>query len=120
MHWLQSTYATRFNPFRWERGHLFQGCYQALLIEDSAVLGRVADCIHLNPVRGGIVPPIRYAGRSARGKRISGKELPPGASCCYENTHAVGPGQANLAPESAIVLRGVISGSAQLLVGHTR
>ena len=120
MHWLQRTYATRFNRLRSERGHLFQGRYRALLIEDAAVLGRVADYIHLNPVRGGIVHPIRYAGRSARGKRISGKELPSGASCCYENTHAVGPGQANLAGELAIVLRGVISGSAQLLVGHTR
>ena len=25
MHWLQSTFATRFNRFRAERGHLFQG-----------------------------------------------------------------------------------------------
>jgi putative transposase len=25
MHWLQSSYATRFNRFRQERGHLFQG-----------------------------------------------------------------------------------------------
>ena len=62
MHWLQSTYATRFNRFRSERGHLFQGRYQTLLIEDAAVLGRVADHILLNPVRGGIVPPEHLAG----------------------------------------------------------
>lgn len=62
MHWLQSTYATRFNRFRAERGHLFQGRYQALLIEDAAALGRVADYIHLNPVRAGIVPVEHLAG----------------------------------------------------------
>lgn len=57
MHWLQSTWATRFNRFRQERGHLFQGRYQAVLIEDAAALGRVVDYIHLNPVRAKIVPP---------------------------------------------------------------
>jgi REP element-mobilizing transposase RayT len=55
MHWLQSTWATRFNRFRRERGHLFQGRYQALLVQDAAVLGRVVDYIHLNPVRAKIV-----------------------------------------------------------------
>lgn len=55
MHWLQGTFATRFNRFRKERGHLFQGRYQAILIEDSAALVRVVDYIHLNPVRAGIV-----------------------------------------------------------------
>jgi len=34
MHWLQGTLATRFNRFRNERGHLFQGRYQAILLED--------------------------------------------------------------------------------------
>jgi len=55
MHWLQSTFATRFNRFRQERGHLFQGRYQALLIENSAALANVVDYIHLNPARAGIV-----------------------------------------------------------------
>jgi REP element-mobilizing transposase RayT len=57
MHWLQTTWATRFNRFRQERGHLFQGRYQSLLIEDAAALGRVVDYIHLNPVRAKIVVP---------------------------------------------------------------
>ena len=56
MHWLQSTYATRFNRFRGESGHLFQGRYQSILIEDLVALGKVVDYIHLNPVRAGIVP----------------------------------------------------------------
>jgi hypothetical protein len=57
MHWLQSTLATRFNRFRRENGHLFQGRYQSLLIENDAALCRVVDYIHLNPVRAGIVTP---------------------------------------------------------------
>lgn len=56
MHWLQGTFATRFNRFRQERGHLFQGRYQALVVEPGATLGRVVDYIHLNPVRAAIVP----------------------------------------------------------------
>lgn len=56
MHWLQSTIATRFNRFRREQGHLFQGRYHSILLQDYAVVGRVVDYIHLNPVRAGIVP----------------------------------------------------------------
>jgi REP element-mobilizing transposase RayT len=51
MHWLLTTFAVRFNRFRSENGHLFQGRYQALLIEDEGALSRVVDYIHLNPVR---------------------------------------------------------------------
>jgi putative transposase len=56
MHLLQSSFATRFNRLRGESGHLFQGRYQALLVEDGAAMATVADYIHLNPVRAGIVP----------------------------------------------------------------
>jgi REP element-mobilizing transposase RayT len=59
MHWLQSTFATRFNRLRQARGHLFQGRYQALLIEDATALSRVVDYIHLNPVRAGMTSPGR-------------------------------------------------------------
>ena len=61
MHWLQSTFATRFNRFRGERGHLFQGRYQALLVENAAAVLRVANYIHLNPVRAKIVPAEQVA-----------------------------------------------------------
>ena len=54
MKWLQSTFATRFNRLRKERGHVFQGRYKSILIgEDRSLLGLV-DYIHLNPVRAGI------------------------------------------------------------------
>jgi REP element-mobilizing transposase RayT len=61
MHWLQTTYASRFNRFRDESGHLFQGRYRALLMEDTRVLARVVNYIHLNPVRAEIVLPPHVA-----------------------------------------------------------
>jgi putative transposase len=57
MHWLQGTMAVRFNRFRNERGHLFQGRYKAMPIEDATALARVVDYIHLNPARAKVVGP---------------------------------------------------------------
>ena len=51
MQWLQATFSTRFNRFRNERGHLFQGRYKALHIEPGKALGAVCHYIHLNPIR---------------------------------------------------------------------
>ena len=56
MQWLQSSFANRFNKLRGERGHLFQGRYQSLLVEAGAALGQLCHYVHLNPVRAGIVP----------------------------------------------------------------
>jgi len=55
MHWLLTTYAIRYNRFRKEQGHLFQGRYHAGLIQDYRQLGHVVDYIHLNPVQAKIV-----------------------------------------------------------------
>ena len=55
MRWLQSTFSNRFNRFRGEQGHVFQGRYKALLIEPDG-LGPVAHYIHLNPVRARLLP----------------------------------------------------------------
>lgn len=56
MQWLQATFANRFNRLRGERGHLFQGRYKSLLVEEGAALGQLCHYLHLNPVRAGIVP----------------------------------------------------------------
>lgn len=61
MQWLQSTYATRFNRFRHEHGHLFQGRYKAILVEPGPSLARVVNYAHLNPVEAGIVPADQVA-----------------------------------------------------------
>ena len=51
MHWLQGTFANRFNRFRDERGHVFQGRYKSLIVDPSEGLGPLCHYIHLNPVR---------------------------------------------------------------------
>jgi putative transposase len=51
MKWLQSTFATRFNHFTGERGHVFQGRYKSFLLTENQSLGGLVDYIHLNPVR---------------------------------------------------------------------
>ncbi len=55
MQWLQSTFANRHNRFHQVQGHLFQGRYKSLIVEPGDALGAVADYIHLNPARAGIV-----------------------------------------------------------------
>lgn len=97
MHWLQTTFATRFNRLRDERGHLFQGRYQALLVEDDAALARVVNYLHLNPVRAGIVAPAQATafrwsslGRFVRGDRSAGMDPAPWLSALGFQDDAVG------------------------------
>ena len=56
MRWLQGTFATRFNQLRQERGHLFQGRYQSLIVDPDGGLGPLCHYIHLNPVRARLCP----------------------------------------------------------------
>ncbi len=51
MRWFQGTYTQRFNIRHKEWGHLFQGRYKALLVDDGEYFRAVADYIHLNPAR---------------------------------------------------------------------
>ena len=54
MKWLQSTFATRFNRFRNEKGHVFEGRYKAILVEAERSLLGLINYVHLNPVRASI------------------------------------------------------------------
>ncbi len=54
MHWLQTTFASRFNRSMGERGHVFQGCYKALLVAPGPHFTGVVNYVHLNPVRAGL------------------------------------------------------------------
>jgi REP element-mobilizing transposase RayT len=56
MQWLQGTFAVRFNRFRDERGHLFQGRYKSLIVDPAGGLGPLCHYIHLNPVRARLCP----------------------------------------------------------------
>lgn len=57
MQWLQSTYTIRHNVKHQLKGHLFQGRYKAILVddEDDSYFRTVSDYIHLNPVRAGLI-----------------------------------------------------------------
>jgi putative transposase len=51
MRWLQASFALRFNRFRKENGHLFQGRFKSLIVEPGKHWRDLVDYIHLNPVR---------------------------------------------------------------------
>ncbi len=52
---LNGAYTTYFNIKRNRSGHLFQGRYQAILVEKEAYIQELSRYIHLNPIRGGLV-----------------------------------------------------------------
>lgn len=63
--WLNVSYATYYNKKHQRRGHLFQGRFQALLIEADEYLKELSRYIHLNPVRVKLVAkPEEYSGSS--------------------------------------------------------
>jgi REP element-mobilizing transposase RayT len=51
MQWLLSTFAMRFNQFREESGHVFQGRYRYVVAPSMQAAGHMFDYIHLNPIR---------------------------------------------------------------------
>ncbi len=55
MHGINSAYTGHFNRRHQRIGHLFQGRYQALLVDKDSYLLQLSRYIHLNPVRAGIV-----------------------------------------------------------------
>lgn len=57
MRWFQSTFTVRYNLRHRKAGHLFQGRYKAVLVdpEEAGYFATVADYIHLNPARAGLV-----------------------------------------------------------------
>jgi REP element-mobilizing transposase RayT len=56
MGWLQSTFAMRFNRYRKEHGHIFQGRFKSIVVEDAQRMAWLCHYIHLNPARAGILP----------------------------------------------------------------
>ena len=55
MHWLGTTYTQRFNTRHKLTGHLFQGRYKSILVENDAYLLRLSYYIHRNPLRANMV-----------------------------------------------------------------
>ena len=68
MHGVNSAYTGYFNRKYERSGHLFQGRYQAILVEKEAYLLGLSRYIHLNPVRAGLVKnPAAYPWSSCPG-----------------------------------------------------
>ena len=55
MQWLGTTYTTIFNLRHSRKGHLFQGRFKSILVENEAYLMQLSCYIHRNPLRAGIV-----------------------------------------------------------------
>jgi len=55
MQWLGTTYTRKFNNRHSRSGHLFQGRYKSILVENDYYLLRLSCYIHRNPLRAGIV-----------------------------------------------------------------
>jgi len=55
MHWIGSTYTRRFNIRHRQNGHLFQGRFKNILVENEIYLLRLSYYIHRNPLRAGMV-----------------------------------------------------------------
>ena len=55
MQWLGTTYTRRFNLEHLQSGHLFQGRYKSILVENDVYLMQLSFYIHNNPLRAGIV-----------------------------------------------------------------
>jgi len=55
MQWLGVTYTRRFNLRHFRSGHLFQGRFKSIIVQNDAYLMRLSCYIHRNPLRAGIV-----------------------------------------------------------------
>lgn len=55
MQWLGLTYTRRFNNRHSRRGHLFQGRFKSILVENESYAVELSCYIHRNPLRAGMV-----------------------------------------------------------------
>ncbi len=61
MRHINGAYTTYYNIRHRRSGHLFQGRYNAILVDADAYAGELSRYIHLNPVRAGIIEiPEKY------------------------------------------------------------
>ncbi|MCP4270064.1 MAG: hypothetical protein GY777_31570 [Candidatus Brocadiaceae bacterium] len=55
MQWIQTSYSVYFNRNHNRIGHLFQGRYKSILVENESYWNILSLYIHLNPIRAGMV-----------------------------------------------------------------
>ena len=76
MHWFGVTYTTRFNYRHSRSGHLFQGRYRSILVQNDAYMLQLSCYIHRNPLRGGIVKRLADYPWSSYRAYAYGKQVP--------------------------------------------
>ena len=59
MQWLLTGYPVSFDRRHRSHGQLFQNRYKSIMGQEDAYLKELVSCIHLNPVRAGIVQGIK-------------------------------------------------------------
>jgi len=75
MQWLALTYTRRFNNRHGRSGHLFQGRFKSIIVENDAYLMRLSCYIHRNPLRAGIVARlVDYPWSSYKAYAYGGKD----------------------------------------------
>ncbi len=55
MHRLLTGFAVSYNKLNDRNGHVFQGRFRSLLVQDDLYLGKLVNYIHRNPIRAGII-----------------------------------------------------------------
>jgi REP element-mobilizing transposase RayT len=76
MQWLGVAYTSRFNFKNHCSGHLFQGRFKSMLVENDAYLLQLSYYIHRNPLRAGIVERLADCPWSSYTAYAYGKERP--------------------------------------------
>lgn len=91
MQWLGTTYTRRFNNRHSRAGHLFQGRYKSILIENDAYLMQLSCYIHRNPLKAGIVKRLMDYAWSSYGVYAYGRNSPEWLSTNLILSHFKGP-----------------------------
>jgi putative transposase len=76
MQWLGLTYTRRFNLRHFRSGHLFQGRFKSIIVQNDAYLMRLSYYIHRNPLRAGIVERLADYGWSSYKAYAYGHKAP--------------------------------------------
>ena len=76
MHWFGTTYTNRFNSRHSRSGHLFQGRYKSIIVENEAYLLQLSYYIHRNPLRANLVKRLSEYRWSSYNYYAYGKKQP--------------------------------------------
>lgn len=77
MQWLGVTYTNRFNRRHGRSGHLFQGRFKSMLVQNDAYLLQLSYYIHRNPLRAGRIKRLADYSWSSYNAYAYGKKAPP-------------------------------------------